>query len=77
MFKVKLALNIDAELKMIVKQHCCLHNINMSDYMSELIAEHFNLRLNPDYSLNIDESINRLEAEKAQLHKELYGDIKI
>ena len=42
MFKVKLALNIDAELKMIVKQHCCLHNINMSDYMSELIAEHFN-----------------------------------
>lgn len=54
MFKVKLALNIDAELKMIVKQHCCLHNINMSDYMSELIAEHFNLRLNPDYSLNMD-----------------------
>lgn len=52
--KVKLALNIDAELKMIVKQHCCLHNINMSDYMSELIAEHFNLRLNPDYSLNMD-----------------------
>lgn len=88
MFKVKLALNIDAELNMIVKQHCCLHNINMSDYMSELIAEHFHLRLNPDYSLNmdsakelrmkqIDESINRLEAEKAQLHKELYGDIKI
>lgn len=86
MFKVKLALNIDAELKMILKQHCYLHNINMSDYMSELIAEHFNLRLNPDYSLNmdsakelrmIDESINSLEAEKAQLHKELYGDIKI
>lgn len=84
MFKVKLALNIDAELKMIVKQHCCLHNINMSDYMSELIAEHFNLRLNPDYSLNMDSAkelrmkqINRLEAEKAQLHKELYGDIKI
>lgn len=49
------------------------------------IAEHFNLRLNPDYSLNmdsakelrmkqIDESINRLEAEKAQLHKELHGE---
>lgn len=85
MFKVKLALNIDAELKMILKQHCCLHNINMGDYMSELIAEHFNLRLNPDYSLNmdsakelrmrqIDESIDKLEAEKLRLRRELYGE---
>lgn len=85
MFKVKLALNIDAELKMILKQHCCLHNINMSDYMSELIAEHFQLRLNPDYSLNmdsakelrmrqIDESIDKLEAEKLRLRRELYGE---
>lgn len=79
-------LRIDEELLMILKQNACIKDIQPSHYISLMLAEQLGVKLNPNFSLNlesakelrmkqIDESIDKLEVEKARLRRELNGEI--
>ena len=82
MDKISFHVKIDPKLQSIVKHHCKCSNETQTYFIAKCIAKELEIKINDDGSLDnndyidskvkaIDDCINKLEKEKADLKKSL------